>query len=260
MKKCKEKLCLFDIETTPNIILSWGTGKQYVTYDQIIKEWKVSCIAAKLDKQSKVYTWKMNMSKHDLGAYDDDADRKMLESFIDFYNSCDAAIAHNGAKFDIPKMRARLVKFGLVDFDPIILDDTYLGSKKIKFNSHRLDYIGKYLNIGSKINVNYQLWKDVMDGSKEALSNQIKYCIGDVKLLQKVLNKLRPYLKLKQNSAIFNENINKCPKPNCSGELGRGLIRQTVSLGKRVQFRCKICGAAVTRGYNEIKNSGKYPR
>lgn len=253
------KILLFDIETSPNLAYVWGLGKQYVGYTQLAKEKKITCICYKWLGKDKIYSLKMDMSKHDLMSYDDDSDKEMINNFIEVYNSADNAIGHNALKFDKGTIRARLIKHGCKDLYPIILDDTYLQSTPIYFNCHKLDYLSRYFELGRKADHPYDLWTDIMQGSNKALNDTVRYCKQDVILLEKVYNKLAPYIKLKFNRSIHAEDPNICPSCG-SNNLKKDGVLMTSSLGKRQRLHCNDCGKNHTIGANEIKKVSQYPR
>ena len=54
--------------------------------------------------------------------------------------------------------------------------------------------MGEYLGVGNKIKTEFDLWKDIILGNdKVAMTKMIDYCKEDVRLLERVYNKLRDY-------------------------------------------------------------------
>jgi hypothetical protein len=254
----KHRTLYFDIETTPNLALVWSVGKQHVSYESIFKEKKVSCICYNWEGSNKVHKLKMNLSKHDLLAYDDDADKEMLKEFIEIYKTADVAVGHNAIKFDIGTISARLIKHGLPPIEPIILDDSYLQSTGIRFNCHKLDYLSRYLGLGQKASHPYQDWVDIMHGWSEALDRQVKYCARDVIMAKDVWNRLKPYVKSKFNQSVYYENPELCP--SCGSKLVKDGTRKTLRLGIKQQYECTGCGKKILTGKNLLKGTADYPR
>lgn len=63
--------------------------------------------------------------------------------------------------------------------------DTKKQSKKaFNLNSHGLNFKAKYFGYGEKIQVTFELWKQIYNGSKKALREQVRYCKRDVRLLE----------------------------------------------------------------------------
>lgn len=256
------KLLYFDIETSPIVALAWGGHKQFISMDQIIKDRKVLsiCYLWGHEKEHQVHTMKMDMSKHNINSYDDDADREMINEFAKIYNTADLAIAHNGRGFDVARIRARLVKYKIPDLSKVMFDDSYKFCKDIDFTFHKLDYLGKFLEEGRKIHVDFDLWKRIMLGDNEALEDMVTYNKKDVVQLRRVHKRLLPYCKSSLNAAAFANNPNMCISPGCKGKLIINQYRMTTALGRRLQKRCVKCGKTVTMGVNALKHTKYYPR
>lgn len=51
-------------------------------------------------------------------------DERIVKSLWNLFNECDILIAHNALNFDVPKMNARFVKYGLNPPSPYKIIDT----------------------------------------------------------------------------------------------------------------------------------------
>lgn len=188
--KPKRKL-FFDIETSPNIVFSWSIGRKInIDYDNIIDERAIICICWKFEDEDKVHhlTW------------NNGDDREMLEKFTKVVDSADIVIGQNSDAFDIKWLRARCVYHG-IEISPKFnsIDTMKLAKSGFRFNSNRLDYMGQYLGEGKKIKTEYNLWKEVvLNKDKEALAKMVDYCKQDVKLLERVYNRLKNYVPKKK--------------------------------------------------------------
>lgn len=230
------KRLFFDIETSPNIGLFWQAGyKQKIDYENIISERAIICICYKWQVNEKVYSLNWDAKQND---------KKMLEDFIKVTNEADELVAHNGDKFDLAWIRTRCLFHGIPMFPTYVTIDTLKQSRsKFKFNSNRLDYIGKFLGVGQKIETSYGLWKSILlEKDKEALKKMIEYCKQDVILLENVFMKLSPHLPVKTHHGVLNGGKrHSCPE--CGGyDLIINLRRTTAKGMKNVQMRCKDCG------------------
>lgn len=236
VKKEPVKRLFFDIETTPNIVLSWNIGyKINLSYDNILEERKIICICYKWAKESTVHhlTWD---SKHN--------DKSMLEAFIKVANTADILIGHNGDNFDIKWLRARCIYHNIPmppNYDSI--DTLKLSRTGFRFNSNRLDYIGGYLGLGNKIKTDYNLWKKVMlDKCKKSLQSMVTYCKRDVQLLENVYNKLMPYSKHSKSNAAAAIGGRKIDCPECGDNNTRRYgIRYTALGTKQQKMLCNSC-------------------
>ncbi len=254
----KPKILFFDIETTPNLVFSWGIGKQYLTHDQIFKERKISCIGYKWAGSNTVTCLKMNLKAHSLLQYDDKGDEDILKEFLEVYSKADLAVGHNALRFDIAHIKARLLRHGLPDITPVILDDTYLATATINFNCSKLDYLSKYLTTDRKQRVGFSLWVDVMMGSATALDKMAAYCKKDVIVLEQLYNKLKPFIKSKLNQSVLLNNPEVCP--SCGeAKLSKNGFRRT-NAGLYQRFMCYGCGKHCTNGVGMLVKSKQFKR
>jgi len=235
MLKTKRKRLFFDIETSPNIGLFWSAGyKQRIDYSNIIKERAIICICYKWEDEEEVYSLNWDAKQND---------KKLLQEFIKIANQSDEMVGHNGDKFDLAWIRTRCLFHGVEMFPAYKTIDTLkISRSKFRFNSNRLDYIGKYLGLGQKIKTEFNLWKDiVLDKSKPAMDSMIEYCKQDVALLEKVFKKLNPHTLPKTHfGVIFGQDRGTCPECG-SDELTINKRKTTASGLKKIQFQCKVC-------------------
>jgi DNA polymerase elongation subunit (family B) len=237
----KLKRLFFDIETSPNIGLFWTAGyKQNISHENIIKERAIICICYKWEGDNKVYslTWD-----------NDQDDKKMLEKFITVANEATELVGHNGDKYDLAWIRTRCLYHGISMFPNYVIIDTLKQARsKFKFNSNRLDYIGKFLGLGEKLHTSFDLWKDiVLNKDKKALDEMVEYCKNDVSLLEKVYLKMESYFPHKTHAGVMGGNEKySCPKCE-SINMTFSKKRITAAGTFRVQLQCKDCG-----GYHTV--------
>ncbi len=232
----KLKRLFFDIEVSPNIGFFWQPGhKISIGYENIIKERAIICICYKWDGEKKVssLTWD--------GSQDDKA---MLKSFIKVADSADELVGHNGDRFDLTWIRTRCLFHGISVFPNYVTIDTLKAARqKFRFNSNRLDYIGKFLNLGQKLHTGFDLWKGiVLDKSETKLTKMVKYCKQDVRLLEAVFNKLKNYIPSKTHAGVIaGKDKRSCPECGSSKVIKR-VSRISASGTKKDQMQCNDCG------------------
>lgn len=185
-----KKILFFDIETSPNQVLSWRIGnKVSLSTDNIIKERAIICISWK---------WQHEINFHQI-SWNKGNDYNLLRQFAKVMNSADIIVGHNSDNYDTKWVRTRCIKHNIYlnpKFNSI--DTLKLARRSFNFNSNKLDYIGKFLNLGEKISTNYDLWKKVLSNDNKALVEMMLYCTQDVALLEKVYNKLTQYTPIKK--------------------------------------------------------------
>ena len=189
-EKSRKKL-FFDIETSPNIVFSWRIGhKINITPDNIIDERAIICISYKWEGESKVHSLSWNAGD----------DKEMLKEFSKIIDSADEIVTQNGDKFDIKWLRARCIYHGIPISNKFNSIDTLkMARAGFNFNSNKLEYMGSFLGVGEKLKTGYDLWKRiVLNDDPDAMKQMIAYCEEDVRLLERVYNKLQPYCPVKK--------------------------------------------------------------
>jgi DNA polymerase elongation subunit (family B) len=238
------KRLFFDIETSPNIVYSWRIGYNLnITPENIINERAIICISYKWEDEDKIYTltWDQNL-----------CDKQMLIKFIEVANKADEMIAHNGDRFDIKWIRTRCIFHRIPMFPNYKTLDTLKKAKSgFNFNSNKLDYIAQYLGVGAKVkHSGFDMWKGVMSNDKNALSEMVHYCEGDIVVLEDVYLTMQNYIKQNTHAGVINNNL-KYSCPCCSSENTTLLKNNVTSMGtiKRL-MQCDDC-----KHVHEISNS-----
>lgn len=218
-----KKILFFDIETTPNIGYTWGKYEQNVIEFQ--KEWELLSFAWKVSGEDVSCVSRRTLSE-----------RSLVSRLHDLLSKdYDAVVAHNGKAFDIKKANAKFIQFGLPPVHINYVIDTKQEAKNhFKFNTNKLDDLGKLLGVGRKIKnqEGFELWLKCMAGDVKAFRQMEKYNIQDVNLLERVYLKLRPWIKHRGL-----KDCNKCGSRNLQR---RGVYRTAVSVYHR--YQCQSCG------------------
>ena len=235
MLQTKRRRLYFDIEVSANIGLFWQSGyKLQIGTENIIKERAVICIC---------YKWEEDKDVHYLQWDKKQCDKKLLQDFIAVANTADELVGHNGDKFDLSWIRTRCLFHNIQMFPTYNTIDTLkVARSKFRFNSNRLDYIGKFLGLGKKNHTNFDLWKDIMlKNDKTAMNTMIDYCIQDVVLLEKVHKALNNHIPAKTHyGVIFGQDKGTCPECG-SDDLVINQRRTTATGVKKIQYICKTC-------------------
>lgn len=225
------KVLFFDIETSPNVVLAFQIGQKInISYENIIEERKIICICWKWLGEDKVYSLDWGPRQND---------KKMLVEFAKVVKEADLIVGHNSDKFDIRHVNARTAYHGLNPIGELATVDTLKQTRKtFALNSHRLDYIGQFFGEGKKLdNGGFSLWKRVMQKDVDALKLMIDYCKQDVRLLEKVYNRIQPYVKQSHHRGVLNGDKLACKACGSS---------HTYWNGSRVYlntiFRARRCG------------------
>lgn len=231
--KSVRKRMFYDIEVSYFIVSAWRLGYNLsIQPHQIIKYPSVICISWKWEGEEEV---------HNLRWDEDQSDKTLIKDFVKELNKANQIVAHNGDRFDLKWLRTRAILHGL-HMNPRYetIDTLKIAKAQFSFASNKLDELGKYLGVGQKISTDYSLWDRIcQEKSEEALNDMVKYCDEDVRLLERVYQKLRPYAKTQFNYGKLYGNDNfACPE--CGSLHPRVTKCYTTAMGvRRYYLQCK---------------------
>lgn len=239
------KIIIWDIETSWVKAYTWNLWPNNgIPHDNIIEDWSILCGAWKELGKDKVHT----VAVKNVGD-----DKEVVKKLRDVLSDASLVIHHNGDKFDIKKLNARLIYHGLEPLAKIATLDTLKEVKKIaSFSSNRLDYLSKFFGGTGKIHNGPSLWIDVMNGSKKALRDMVAYNKVDVEVLERVYLKLKPYIKSHPHMGAMKGEDRNCTCKNCgSKDVKKNGIRFTAAGIKRQEIKCRSCHAYSLVKYEE---------
>ena len=235
------KVLVFDIETAPLKAWAWSMWKPYLNYENIEQDWFMLCWSAKWLFDEEVLS---DTCTPEEVANEDD--RRISESLWNLLEEADIVIAHNGIKFDIKKVNTRFLMHGLNRPSPFQVIDTLIHARKhLSFTSNRLDAIGEIMGLGRKLQTSFSLWLRCMEQEQEALDEMSTYCDQDVKLLEAVYLKLRPFINPHPNMGLYiGEDVRTCSTCGADEKHLEFLDSNYVTYANAyTAFRCKSCGA-----------------
>jgi hypothetical protein len=231
------KIILWDIETSWVKGYFWNLWPQNgIPSDNIIDDWSILCGAWKELGKDKV---------HAVAVKKVGDDKEVCKKLRDVLSEASLVIHHNGDKFDVKKLNARLIYHGLEPLGKVATLDTLKEVKKVaSFSSNRLDYLAKFFGGSGKLHNSPSLWIDVMNGSKKALRNMVEYNKVDVVVLENVYNKIKPYVKNHPHVGVFKGEDKNCTCRNCgSKDVKKNGLRYSAAGVKRQEIKCKSCHA-----------------
>lgn len=162
----------FDLETS-NLNANFG-----IILCAVIKPFDGPCTILRGDSYR---SWRKKRS-------DDSALCRDIRAELERY---DIWIAHNGTNFDIPFLRTRLMRTGERLAQPKIVDPVKLARRYLRLGYNSLEQVAAQFGYYGKTKVEGRYWMEaVLDGSVEAMDYIVAHCVADVKLLEKVADKL----------------------------------------------------------------------
>jgi len=250
------KIVYWDIETSPNIVYTWGAGYEENVIE-VIKPWFIISFAYRWEGEKGTKCEIVTPKEARAGD-----DKRVVEELRKVMDEADIAVAHNGDRFDKKKLNARLIKHGFTPPQPYRTIDTLKVARgNFKFNSNRLNDLGLYLGVGKKVpHTGFKLWKDCMAGDEKALALMAKYNKGDITLLRDVYLKLRPFMSTHPNLALYG-NPSGCPKCGADSTHLRSRGYRYTNLTTKQTWHCKSCGGwSSTRLPQGVKQSPRPER
>jgi uncharacterized protein YprB with RNaseH-like and TPR domain len=226
------KLLFLDIETAPNSAFVWGLWNQNIGINQMIDSSKVLCWAAKWKDDKKVIYSGIDTDDHDA----------MIAKMHILMDQADVVCTYNGNRFDIPTLHKEFVILGLPPPAPSkSLDLFRIVRKNFKFPSNKLDYVAQKLGIGGKVkHEGFELWIKCMNNDETAWKKMQKYNKQDVILLEKLYERILPWLSGHINRNLYADGGDSCPTCGSHRLQRRGF---SVSLtGRNQRFQCQDCG------------------
>ena len=221
-----------DIETAPHIVYTWGLWGQDINPDNVIAPGYTMCWAAKWHGARET----MFSSIHE-GEF-------MLEWVHALLEEADAVVHYNGTKFDIPTLNAEFMQCKLrppSSYTEIDLLKT--ARKRFRLPSNKLSYVTKVLGLQGKLeHKGMQLWRECMAGNEAAWNTMRRYNIRDVTELERVYERLLPWIERHPNWGHFvNSEAPVCRNCGSTNLVRNGVERKTTVPYQR--YRCLRCAA-----------------
>ncbi len=178
------KVLLLDIETAPNLVAVFQLKQTYINPQYIMDDGYTLCFTAKWHGLKPAFFAKTP-----------DGHRKMLRHIHRLLRKADAVVHYNGKKFDMPTLNAEFLLHNLPPIENLVqIDLLALVKRAFNFPSYKLDYVCQRLGLGSKVkHGGWETWKKCMKGDAKAWAAMEAYNRGDIVLLERLYDKLRPW-------------------------------------------------------------------
>jgi DNA polymerase elongation subunit (family B) len=232
------RLLFIDIETAPIIMAAWTTYEANAVW--IEHDTHLLCFAARWYGQKRTKTYALP----DYPSYKKNkrCDKALCGDLFKLLDEADVVVAHNGDAFDIKKINSRLIVNGYPPPAPYKTIDTLkIARRHFKFDSNKLDNLGRYLGEGRKIpNTGAALWRGCVNGDPKSWRIMRRYNAQDVDLDVRVYDRVRGWAP---NHPDFRMYSNKTGCPTCeSGNIQRRGWN-VAKTRKSPRFQCMDCRA-----------------
>jgi len=231
-------ICFIDIETAPITGMAWGMFEQNLVH--VTEPTYILSYAIKWRGESKIKT----RALCDYPGYSKNkkSDKALAADLWKDLDRADIIIAHNGDAFDIKKINSRLIVHGLPKPSPFKTIDTLkIARRNFKFDSNKLDNIGRYLQVGRKLpNTGMDLWLGCMNGDPASWRTMRRYNAQDIVLLENVYEKIKSWDKSHPSLTAYDDKPG-CPTCRSSNVQARGF--NVAKTRKTQRMHCQGCGA-----------------
>lgn len=226
------RILTLDIETRPNLAYVWGLWEQNVSLNQIEEFGSVMCWAAK---------WYGEKQVHFASTYHH-GKSGMLERAYALIDEADVVVGYNSKSFDLKHLNR---EFLLRGYPPPShysdIDLLQVVKQRFKFPSNKLQHVASELGIGSKLQHDgFDLWLGCMNGDQKSWDTMKKYNIQDVRLTEKVYERLLPWIKTHPHRGLYGGDADACPRCGHDELITRRYY--TTRTGKYRMVQCKACG------------------
>ena len=234
------KLLFMDIETAPILMTSWSMRSPEASAVYVVRDTYILMASWKWEHERAVKTAALpDFPRYKRSRHDDTDLCGLLHRLLD---EADIVCAHNGDAFDIKKINSRLITNGFGPPSPFKTVDTLKAARKaFKFDSNKLDNIGRYLDEGRKIpNTGAALWRGVVeDGDPKAWAAMRRYCKQDTELLARVYERVKPWMTNHPDMRLYSASVG-CPTCESTNVQRRGIAVKLST--RRHRFHCQDCG------------------
>jgi hypothetical protein len=224
-------LCL-DIEWRPALVYRWDPYHDTATPDKVVENDGMLCVGLKWLGDEEVLV----LSEWEHGH------ENMVNWLLDIMDAADAIITFNGDKYDLRKIDGEAARYapGRV-VKPVPSIDLYKTTKRLGYFIGKLNFVCRLLGIGEKLeHEGMALWTKVVDGDKDAQRRMGEYCAQDVRLLEPLYYRVRPFIR---NHPYLGETAaNQCPSCGATDSFQKRGWRPT-RYYKVQRLVCTECGS-----------------
>lgn len=228
------EIWVYDIETSPNLVYTWGLWDQNVGLNQIVETQDILCFAATKVGSGKIESYAA------WDGYD-----TMLQRLHEIMDRCDYLAGYNHVSYDNKHVRAAFAKAGMPPPSPHRdIDLMRVVKKNFKFQSNKLAHVCQQLGLTLKTDPGgFDTWKQILQGEgaerEAAQRRMVKYCRNDTKITAELLQRLLPYcdgLNVPLLTDCEHEACNRC---NSTDIQSRGFAYTTTYRYRR--YQCQSC-------------------
>ncbi|AHB12118.1 DNA polymerase exonuclease subunit [Xylella phage Paz] len=238
------KIICLDIETFPIEFYGWQMFNNNFSVPQIKRDWSLMSFSAEwLHDDGNFYI----DQRREKDVFDD---RKQAAALWAILDHADFILARNGKKFDLRKIKARLVILGFPPLSPVgVIDPMLLNRVEFAFTSHKLEYTtGVLVPNLRKYNhgkfPGFELWLACMQSLPGAWNECEQYNRIDVKSMKEEYLQVRGWYSQHPNIAVYYKadgSTHRCNKCGHDEMIPQDKPAYT-QVGTYLLLQCTQCG------------------
>jgi DNA polymerase elongation subunit (family B) len=204
------RILIFDVELSDMLVRTYSLRNDYISPNNIVKDWFFLSYAAKFWKEDKFFYLDNRY------ALDTSDDRQIVEGLHHLLESADIVVGHNMKSFDLKKLNARILFYNLPPIKDVRVIDTLKILRRIAaITSNSLDYIGKYLNLKNRKSnhgkfAGKSLFDECMKGNFDAWVECELYNKQDCVVTEELFEYLMPHDKSINFQSFTQQRICSC--------------------------------------------------
>ena len=182
-----------DIETSyirVGVFALNSKSNAYISHKQILPDGdaKIICACWKWAGERKVLSSEWTKG--------DQCDKRVVKTLISEMDTATEIVMQNGDRFDLRWIRGRALYHRLpMKANYPTLDTLKKSKKQFYLPSYRLDFLGNHLLGENKLPTEFKLWMDIVEHNSPAgMKRMIRYCAQDVRMLEKLFDRIAPYI------------------------------------------------------------------
>ena len=247
----------FDIESLPCVATSFQLFKTNIPHTNIIENQSIISVSWQWVGQKKCYSTSIadDKKRFENNIFDDYYPVEIFHRVLNTDKPF-VLLAHNGASFDMKKLNTAFIKHSLEPVNERQMIDTLKSARRyFRFDSNKLDFLGRYLELGEKMETGgMQLWLDIVQAkypivgkepdlelAYKAMRKMVSYNKQDVKLLISVYLRLMPWISNHPNYAVYHSDQIVCTK--CGGSDFSLSGWRYMKSHKYRRYFCKVCNS-----------------
>lgn len=236
-----------DIETFPIEAYVWGLFKVNVGLNQIKTDWSMMSFCAEWDHRDEQFyvDSRSRPSPRD--------EKHQLRALWKLLDRADLVVARNGKKFDMRKIKAKLVEHGFKPFTPVkVIDPLLLNRKEFAFTSQKLEYTTGLLVPELRKSTHsaypgFELWRACLMGDPLAWQECEDYNRMDVTSMKAEYHKVRGWYSEHPNLAVYFDMADKDEDARLCNVCGHDHLTllnkpARTQIGTYQLYECNGCG------------------